>query len=48
MSEKKIKFIESKTAHRIINGLDVSDDEWERRLRGFHRQDAFIVLIDAD
>uniref|UniRef100_A0A6M3K601 Uncharacterized protein n=1 Tax=viral metagenome TaxID=1070528 RepID=A0A6M3K601_9ZZZZ len=32
IEEIKVKFIESKTVHRIINFVKVSDEEWESYL----------------
>ena len=48
MDEKKIKFVESKTAHRTINGRDISDDEWERRLEGQTLLGLPLVQINED
>ena len=48
MKEKKIKFIESKTAYRTINGRDVSDDEWKRRLKGKTLLGLPLVPINED
>ncbi len=31
--DKKITFTESKTAYRTINGVPISDEEWENRLK---------------
>ena len=48
VKDKKIKFVESKTAHRIINGRDISDDEWKRRLEGKTLLGLPLVPIDED
>ena len=46
--DKKIKFVESKTAHRTINGRGISDDEWKRRLEGKTLLGIPLVPIDED
>ena len=48
MSEKKIKFVESKTAHRAISGRDISDGEWKQRLEGKTLLGLPLVPINED
>jgi hypothetical protein len=41
---KRIKFTESKTVFRMINGKMISDKEWKERLQQLKNKEPFVRL----